>query len=99
MENNTEKQNPKPEYNFTFKVFCSFEMEYTFSEDEVERDLNVRPEDADPTDAALEALERELGEHLSQLYPGIEVDASADSASLLAVFESDAASPTSSIIW
>ncbi len=89
MENNDEKQSSKTEYSYTFKVFCSFEMEYTFAEDEVERDLNVRPEDADPTDAALLALASELEEHLSQLYPVISIAASADSASLIAVSESD----------
>lgn len=89
MKNNDETQSPNPEYSYTFTVFCSFEMQYTFSEEEVGRDLNVRPEDADPTDAALVALEEELEKHLSQLYPVANVDASADYASLVAVSESE----------
>jgi hypothetical protein len=62
-------------------------MQYTFSEDEVVRDLSGDGDDAEPTDEALSNLEAELEDHLFQMYPITEVDASADSNSLIAIAE------------
>jgi hypothetical protein len=73
--------------HYVFEVYCSFKMQYTFSEQEVQRDCGGDETDFEPTDKALEALQRELEEHLSSDYGCMDVHASADSDSLLAVEE------------
>lgn len=64
---------------YTFKVFCTFEMQYTFTESEVERDADGGEYAVEPTDAAIEALEAEVLEYVSQNYPVESVEVSTDS--------------------
>lgn len=73
--------------NYTFQVFCSFKMQYTFAEDEVARDPGGDETDFEPKDEALEALELELNELLSSNYPVSDVDASADSNGFIGMTE------------
>jgi hypothetical protein len=73
--------------HYTFDVYCTFKMQYTFSADEVQRDPGGDETDFEPKDEALEALERELEGYLSENYPVADVDASADSNSFLGVDE------------
>ncbi|MBI1918905.1 MAG: hypothetical protein HYS12_29805 [Planctomycetes bacterium] len=76
--------------NYTFYVYCTFRMQYIFNEDEVQRDPGGDETDFEPKDEALEALERELAEYLSETYPVTDVDASADSNSFIGVDEEQA---------
>ena len=72
--------------SFTFTVVCSFSMQYTFSEDEVQPDTGGGDGDFEPTDDALLRLEKNIEQELEGIWGGIEdVDASADSESLTAV--------------
>lgn len=65
--------------HYTFKVFCTFEMQYTFTESEVERDSDGGEYAVEPTDAAIEALEAEVLEYVSQNYPVESLEVSTDS--------------------
>ena len=74
--------------SYTFNLVCSFELQYTFSESEVELDSGSDSEkDFCPTDAALQALAREMTEVLGQNWPVCSFEAHADSDSLLRVVE------------
>jgi len=73
----------KPAGHYTFKVFCSFQMQFTFTEKEVQPDPGGRKEDFEPTDAALRVLEQELAEHCGQDYVVENVQVEADSQSLI----------------
>jgi len=77
----------KPARSYTFKVNCSFQIQYTFSEGEVQHDPDGNEEDFEPTNAALATLEQELEEHLLELYmvEDVDVNVSADSNSLLGI--------------
>ena len=81
--------------SYIFRVHCTFTMQYTFNEDEVQRDPGGDETDFEPKDEALEALEREMEQHLSGIYSVSDVDASADSNSLLAIEEEPVAPGTS----
>jgi hypothetical protein len=71
--------------HYTFYVYCTFRMQYTFTADEVQEDPDGDAADLEPKDEALRVLERELAEYLSENYPVSEVDASADSDSFLGI--------------
>ena len=76
--------------HYTFNVRCSFSMQYTFTDDEVEPTEEGGESDVDPTSAALKAIERELQEHLSEQYGSIsELDVGADFDDLLGVVDDD----------
>ena len=75
--------------NYTFHVYCSFKIQYTFTEDEVDRDPGGDETDFEPTDEALQALEHELQEFLGENYVIDDVDASADSNSFIAAEEDE----------
>ena len=47
---------------YTFTVTCSFTMQHTFDESEIEPDPGGNETDVEPTDRALLALARELEE-------------------------------------
>jgi hypothetical protein len=68
---------------YTFSVVCSFTMQHTFDESEIEPDPGGNESDVEPTDRALLALACELEELLSTHYSVFDVDASSDSDSLL----------------
>lgn len=70
-----------PKKNYTFHVYCSFRLQYTFTEHEVERDPGGDETDFEPTDEALETLEGELQEYLGENYVVYDIDVSADSTS------------------
>ncbi len=60
-------------------------MQYTFSDDEVQIDPDGNEEDFEPTGIALATLEKELEEHLLNLYIAEDVRVSADSNSFLGI--------------
>ena len=76
--------------HYVFDVYCSFKMQYTFTEDEVQLDPGGDDSDFEPTDEALEALEHRLDEYLVGNYCVAEVDASADSNSFIGLGEDPA---------
>ena len=74
--------------HFTYNVSVSFQMQFTFSESEVEQSDEGGKGDMSPTDAALEALGKEIAEHLGEHFGGVEkVEAWADFDELLGVEE------------
>ena len=73
----------KPAGHYTFMVSCSFQMQYTFTAKEVQHDPGGTREDYEPTDAAHEALARELTAHLGQDYAVADLQVEADSDSLI----------------
>ena len=68
---------------YTFSVQCSFAMQHTFTESEVEQDPEGKEGDVHPTDAALDALARDLATSLQGSYPVEEVHAEASSDEIL----------------
>lgn len=74
--------------HFTYNVSVSFQMQFTFSESEVEQSDEGDEGDMSPTDAALEALGKEIAERLGEHFGGVEkVEAWADFDELLGVVE------------
>ena len=65
---------------YTFTVACSFTMQHTLDESEIELDPDGNETDVEPTARALLALARELEGLLYTHYPVSDVDASSDSA-------------------
>jgi hypothetical protein len=84
MMNPAKKKLQKEPKHFTFGVTISFEMQYTFTEDEVERDVET-DDGYEPTDKALSELEDEIKDYLSQNYAVMRVEAYADSDLLLGI--------------
>jgi len=78
---------PKPKKLYTFNVLLSFSMQHTFREDEVEQAFGDGgdKDDFEPTTEALQQLEGELDEYLSQNYVVKDVDAYAEFDSLLGI--------------
>lgn len=73
---------------FTYNVSVSFQMQFTFSESEVEQSDEGDEGDMSPTDAALEALGKEIAERLGEHFGAVEkVEAWADFDELLGVEE------------
>jgi hypothetical protein len=72
---------------YTFQIYCTFKMQYTFTGDEVQQDPDGDATDLEPKDEALNALQRELEEYLAENYPVSQVDASADSSAFLGMDE------------
>lgn len=71
--------------HYTFNLVCSFTMQFTFPEREVQQDADGADGDVEPTDAALAQVETELKEHLQQIFPVDKVEIFADSDNLLGV--------------
>lgn len=71
--------------HYTFRVVCSFTMQHTFTEDEMEPDPEGGEGDVVPTDEGMLALQRELEEHLRGDYVVDEVELDTDSDALLGV--------------
>ena len=82
--NPAKKKRPKEPRHYTFSVLISFQMQYTFTEDEVERDVET-DNGYEPTEKAFSELEDELKEYLSQNYPIMSIEAYADSDDLLGI--------------
>ena len=74
--------------HFTYNGSVSFQMQFTFSESEVEQSDEGDAGDMSPTDAALEGLGKEIAECLGEQFGGVEkVEAWADFDELLGVEE------------
>ena len=56
---------------FTYNVSVSFEMQFTFSESEVEQSDEGDEGDMSPTDAALEELGKEIADRLGEHFGGV----------------------------
>jgi len=74
--------------HFTYIVACSFKMQFTFTDSEVEQSDEGDGGDMSPTDAAMEALCKEIEECLGRHFGDVEkVEAWADFDDLLGVDE------------
>ena len=76
--------------HYTFNVVCSFNMQFTFTENEVQPDSDGSESDIEPSDSALTNLEQNLKDFLSQHYCVANVEVYADSDALLGI-ENDSA--------
>jgi hypothetical protein len=70
---------------YTYRVLCSFELQYTFPQSEVERDSDGDETDLSPTEAALAALGSDLTEVLGYNYVVSDFEAESDSNLLIGV--------------
>jgi hypothetical protein len=77
--------------SYTYSVTCSFTLQYTFTQDEVEQAEEGGEGDLDPTADALEKLAAEIGDCLAEQFTVSEVEAWADFDGLLGVGSSDEA--------
>lgn len=84
------KPKPKPPKShkasgrlYTFTVMCSFNIEYTFNESEVEQDPGGDVGEFQPTDKALRNLEKDLNKVIGQHYPVTQLSADAESDQFL----------------
>jgi len=77
----------KPEKHYTYMVTVTFDMQFTFAEDEVEPTDGGDTGDFDPTEDALRALEKELEECIGNCCSVSKIEAYADCDSLLGVDE------------
>ncbi len=72
--------------HYTFKVICSFSMQYTFTEDEVETDNDVGESCFEPTYTAQQRLAGELRELIGNHYAlNDDIEICAESDDLLGV--------------
>ena len=79
-----------PKKHFTYKVACSFNMQFTFPESDVEQSDEGGEGDMSPTDSALEALGKEIEECLCERFGGVaKVETWADFDELLGVDEDE----------
>lgn len=74
--------------HYTFNVVCSFTMQHTFTEPEVQSSEDGRTGDVEPTQEALSQLESELSNHMQNNFAIAEIQAFADSDALLGIMES-----------
>ena len=81
------KINSAQEKHYTFNVSFSFDMQYTFTDNEIQAAEEGREGDVEPTGEALAALEKEITECLSQNYAIGKIEADADFDSLLGIVE------------
>jgi hypothetical protein len=68
---------------YTHLVTCSFRLQYSFGESEVEQDPEGAAGDLQPTDKALRVLEKDLTETLRQDYCVTDLQVEAESDQLL----------------
>lgn len=71
--------------SYTYSVTCSFQLQYTFTQDEVEQAKEGGDGDFDPSADALEKLAAEIGDCVAEQFTVSEVEAWADFDSLLGV--------------
>jgi len=74
---------------YTFRVQCSFELEYSFTEDEVERDPGGSEEDFNPKEDAILTLEKNLREALEANYHVTSLEAYAESDELIGISDGE----------
>ncbi len=72
---------------YTFRVFCTFEVQHTFGENEVQPDSDGDATDVEPTDDALQALGREFESYLAERYAVSAVEVSTDSDLMLGTLD------------
>ena len=68
---------------YTYLVTCSFRLQYSFGDSEVEQDPEGAAGDLQPTDKALRVLEKDLTETLRQDYCVTDLQVEAESDQLL----------------
>lgn len=73
--------------HYTYNLLVTFRMQFTFTDDEVEPSEEGGPEDRDPSQRALENLEKELHEQLRQNYTVDDMEVSGDFDDLLGIDE------------
>lgn len=73
--------------HYTFNMTCSFNMQYTFTDREVEPDTDGIKGDFEPTDEALFQLEAEIRKYLEQNYSAVNIQVSTVSDALLGVVD------------
>jgi len=73
--------------SYTYRLICSFEMPYSFSEDEVIEADGGDENDFEPTDDVLINLQNELKLHLLKKWSVEKVDVEADFDDLLGIEE------------
>jgi hypothetical protein len=77
-----------PSKHFTYRIACSFEMQFTFDESEVEQSDEGGAGDLSPTDRVLEELGQEIQECLSAQFGGVDkIEVSADFDDMLGTTE------------
>jgi hypothetical protein len=72
---------------YTYMVTCSFRLQYSFVESEVEQDPGGDEGELQPTDKALRVLEKDLTEILGQDYCVTDLQAKAESDQFLGTTE------------
>ena len=82
-------QSNKPQKIYTFRVQCSFELQYSFTEDEVEPDPGGSEEDFNPKDEAILALENDLREALGANYLVTSLKAHAESDEIIGISDGE----------
>ena len=73
--------------NHTFRVSCSFAIQYTFTEDEVMADPEGLEGDLIPTEPALASLQADLAALIGEAFPISSVIIETDSDNLLGTVE------------
>ncbi|MEP7282789.1 MAG: hypothetical protein ABI696_12485 [Rubrivivax sp.] len=74
---------------YTYNVTCSFTVQYTFTENEVEQAVEGGEGDLDPTSVALAEMAAEVRDCLADRFGIVEVEAWADFDELLGDEEDD----------
>ena len=74
---------------YTYKMLCSFHMQYTFTEKELVEAGEGDENDFEPSDDSLINIQNEMREHLSQKWSVSDVEVDAEFDSLLGVIEDD----------
>jgi hypothetical protein len=74
---------------YTYMILCSFKIQYTFTEKEVEQAEEGGEGDLDPTEDALMDLERTIKDCLDPDWAVSDVEAWTDFDELLGVIEDD----------
>ena len=74
---------------YTYMISCSFKMQYTFTEKEVEQAEEGSEGDIDPTEDALMDLEKTIKDRLDPHWAVSDVEAWTDFDELLGVIDDD----------
>jgi|SRR5579859_5212301 len=78
----------QPNDLYTFRVLVSFEMQHTFTGNQVHSDAEGGENDLEPTDVAMLKLEEELEEYIRRLYGINKFEAYTDSEWLIGIEKS-----------
>jgi len=81
------KQSVKRKKTYTYDVMCSFNLQYSFTESEVEPDPEGGKGDFIPTDEAISNLEKKLTEAIGLNYCVSNLRVDAESDQLLGILE------------